>query len=476
MLRNLILAVLVILCAASAMNAQLTCPGDLTVVVEGSSTDNPLAVSGDPSEPLCNDSSGDLSGSIDLTPSGGTPFATGPEYTYNWTMDGSSFSTDQNLSMLGTGVYAVTVTDAMGCETTGSWSLTEPAPIGVTGEPTDPLCNSASGDPTGEIVLTVVGGTGVNTYSYNWEASNGGTGLTPADGPNQTQLGAGTYDVTVTDTNGCTGTQTFTLNQPDEIAVIAEAVPTTCAASSGDPTGYINLQVQGGTGPGTYTFNWETTDGSGLVTTDQNQSGLSSGTYFVTITDGAGANCTLVADYTLEEPDVVECNLTSPLLAPTTNLLCFGDTGVITVNNPNGSPTFSYTLSGTDYLGNTQNIGPQASNEFTVPAGTYTVTSVDGNTCSSTCDYTLTQPEEFIAGTCTTDDECQVDAGEIEVEAAGGVGPYTVTWTTTTTGATLNPASQVITTSGGSVIFTGAQGGATYIFTVEDENGCIIGG
>lgn len=382
MLRNLILAVLVTFCTASLTYAQsISCPGDLTVNVEGSTSANPLTITVDLTEPPCNTLSGDLDGEIDLIPVGGTP-----PYEFSWTMDGNALATSEDLSGLGTGVYAVTVTDDVGCEMTGSWSLTEPDPIQAVAEAVAPLCNGLSGAPTG----------------------------------------------------------------------------------------YINLVLQGG--DGNYSFNWTTLDGSGVVAGDQNQSELSAGTYDVTITDGE--NCTLVASYTLGEPDVVECSIDSPILSTVggTNVACFGDTGVLTVSNPNGQAPFTYSLSGTDYEGNPITIGDQASNEFTVNAGTYTITSTDDNGCSTSCDYTLTQPEQLLAGTCTTDDECQVDAGEIEVEADGGVGPYDVTWTTSTTGATLDQGSQTIPAIGGSVIFTGAQGGATYIFTVTDANGCIIGG
>jgi len=179
--------------------------------------------------------------------------------------------------------------------------------------------------------------------------------------------------------------------------------------------------------------------------------------------------------WTLEEPAAIACTLSSPTNGVGTNLACFGDTGIISVAVQDGNPDFTFTLNGTDHTGAAVSIGPQASSDFEVLAGTYTITTLDNNGCSTSCDYTLTQPEEFIAGTCTTDDECQVDAGEIEVEAQGGVGPYTVTWTSPGS-ATLDQNSQIIPTSGGSVIFTGAQGGATYIFTVTDDSGCVIGG
>ncbi len=556
MLRNLLIAVLLIFGSATINFAQLTCPGDLTVVVEGSGTDLALALSVDVTEPECNTlSTPTLSGSIDLTVTGGTE-----DYSYDWQFNGTDFSTDEDLFELGTGTYSVTVTDAVGCEMTGSWDILEPLPVTVSGTTEDLSCNSASGDPDGIINITPGGGQGA-PFTYSWEALDGGLGL-DVTAQNQTGLTAGMYQVTVSDVNLCTAVALFDLTQPDAINAIANAIDPICnELSTPTPMGSITLEVVGGDED--YSYNWETTDGSGLINGDEDQTGLTAGTYFLTITDGN--NCTLEVDYTLSEPaivtvvgtpqdpgcnaasgaadgsitsviagggigtnpgdytytwtttggsglvagqadqtglsegvytivvtdgngctatetwelfepDAVSCSLDSPILGDGTNVACFNDTGIITVTPLGGTPDYEYQIDGTDYLGNAVSIGPQTGNTFEVLAGVYTVTTFDDNGCSSTCDYTLTQPDELIAGTCTTDDECQVDAGEIEVEVAGGVGPYTVTWTTTTAGATLDQASQVVNASGGSVIFTGAQGGATYIFTVEDENGCIIGG
>ena len=721
MLRNLLLALLFSFSIASLSFAQVTCPGGLTVEIEGSTEGTPLSVTGVETQPNCNNESGDLTGGIIITPDGGNL-----PYTFQWTFDGANFSTEQNLEELGTGTYAVTVTDAQLCIATGEWVITEPTPVVVTGTPVNLNCNSASGDPTGSITLEASGGTEAGDYTYNWESSTGGLGLDPS-AQNQTELTAGTYEVTVTDDLGCTATNQFTLTEPAAIATIATAVPPQCHADSGDPDGSITLLLSGG--DGNYSFNWETTDGSGIVTTEQNQSNLSAGTYNVTISDGLG--CTLEAEYVLgqptpvaidatpvnldchsesgdadgsititasggqgssegdytynwettdgsglvagvasqtglsagtysltvtdgnlctavgeweltepaaiiadgtpvnldchsdsgdptgsitmnpaggdgnysyawettdgsglaagagtqtglsagtynvtvtdglgcseeaeftltepaaiiadgtpvnpgcnaasgsadgtitmdpaggdgnysyawettdgsgltpgqgtqtglsagtynvtvtdglgcseeaqfvlAEPAAVTCSLDSPQLGENTTVDCYEDTAVITVTAGGGTGAYTYTLNGTDYDGNTVSIGPQSEPTFTVSAGNYTVTTADVNGCSTTCDIEITQPDPLIAGTCTTDDECQVGTGEIVVEVAGGVGPYTVTWTSDD-GGTLDQASQIVPLGGGSVVFTGADGGSTYIFTIEDENGCTIGG
>jgi len=239
-----------------------------------------------------------------------------------------------------------------------------------------------------------------------------------------------------------------------------------CNAASGDPSGEIDITASGGQGlaEGDYTYAWSTVDGSGLIVGDADQTGLSAGTYEVEVTDSNG--CKTVGTWVVGEPDAVECVLDSPVVGVGgTNILCEGETGTFTVTPTGGLAPYTYSIDG--------GLTTQTDPTFTVTAGSYTVTVYDANGCESTCDIELTEPPALIAGTCVIEDECQLNQGEIEVAAEGGVGPYTVTWTSPT-GGTLNETTQDITTSGGSVVFTGAQGGETYIFTVTDANGCDL--
>ncbi|RVT70600.1 adhesin, partial [Flavobacterium sufflavum] len=127
---------------------------------------------------------------------------------------------------------------------------------------------------TGAINLTPTGGTG--PYTFNW-----GGGITTED---RTGLAAGSYSVTITDANGCTGTVSgITLTQP--AAAVSGTTVVTNVACNGGTTGAINLTPTGGTGP--YTFNW----GGGITTEDR--TGLAAGSYSVTITDANGCTGTV---------------------------------------------------------------------------------------------------------------------------------------------------------------------------------------
>ena len=128
----------------------------------------------------------DNTGSIDLSVSGGTL-----PYTYAWTGPGGPYTT-QDLSGLSAGTYNVTVTDANGCVTTNSFTLTEPNLLACTVVGVD---GSISGVPTGSIDLSVSGG--ILPYTYAWTGPGG-----PYTTQDLSGLSAGTYNVTVTDANG----------------------------------------------------------------------------------------------------------------------------------------------------------------------------------------------------------------------------------------------------------------------------------
>ncbi|NCV57098.1 MAG: adhesin, partial [Betaproteobacteria bacterium] len=136
---------------------------------------------------------GNSTGSINLTVTGGVA-----PYTYAWTNN----ATTQNLTNIPAGVYTVVATDANGCTTTQTVTITQPqGALALSTTKVDVLC---FGNSTGSINLTVTGGTA--PYTYAW--SNNTTQEDPQN------LAAGTYTVTVTDANGCTAQTSVTITQP----------------------------------------------------------------------------------------------------------------------------------------------------------------------------------------------------------------------------------------------------------------------
>src|SRR5690606_26061728 len=217
---------------------------------------------------------GGSNGAINLTPAGGV----GP-YTYVW----NSGATTEDRTGLTAGSYSVTITDANGCTATiNNIVVTQPTVVNATaGAQTNVSCN---GGTNGSATVTVTGGTGA--YTYSW-APSGGTAATA------TGLAAGTYTVTVTDANGCTDTQSFTITQS---AALTAALTTTNVSCPGAADGTASAAVTGGTGA--YTYSWAPSGGTAATAT-----GLTAGIYAVTVTDANG--CTVTQSVTVTTtPDV----------------------------------------------------------------------------------------------------------------------------------------------------------------------------
>jgi hypothetical protein len=130
---------------------------------------------------------------------------------------------------------------------------------------------------SGSITVTVVGGTAPFTYAW----SNNQTTATA------TGLVAAVYNVTITDANGCSITNTGTVGQPAPIALAATSVSDTLTGSIGS----ASVTATGGTAP--YTYAWS--DGQTTATA----TGLAMGTYTVTVTDANG--CTQTASAVVDD-------------------------------------------------------------------------------------------------------------------------------------------------------------------------------
>ena len=382
---------------------------------------------------LCN---GATTGSIDLTPAGGTA-----PYTYSW----SNGATTQDLSGLSAGTYTVNVTDANGtagsCAATATIIITQPAaPLSLTFTRVNVLCN---GGLTGSINLTPAGGTA--PYSFSW--SNGATS------EDLSGLAAGTYTVIVTDANGstggCTATTTVTITQP--LAPLTLTATQTNVLCFGASTGAINLTPSGGTTP--YTYTWS----NGATT--QDLSGIVAGTYTVVVNDANGTTggCTATTTVTITQPAAA---LT--LSSTQVNVLCNGaTTGSIDLTPAGGTAPYAYAWSN----------GATTQDLTGLAAGTYTVNVTDANglagSCAATATIIITQPAAPLSLTFTRVNVlCNGGlTGSINLTPAGGTAPYSFSWSNGATSEDLSGLAAGTYT----VIVTdanGSTGGCTATTTV----------
>jgi hypothetical protein len=281
---------------------------------------------------LCN---GGNNGSITAHNSGGvTP------YIYDWSNGGSGAT----ISNLTAGSYTVTVTDDNGCTKTATYSVTQPTAITIS--LVSLIHESCAGAMDGGIIITTAGGT--PPLFSEW--SNGSIGNNISD------LGPGTYSVTVTDNNDCTKTASYTVNAGGTVAV--DLVDQTNVTCPGGSNGTITVIASGGMAP--YSYNWSNGASGATV------SNLTAGSYLVTATDNNG--CQTVKFYTVTQPPAFNLNISQAQVN-----LCFGDANV----------DLTATISGgtSPYTGVWSN-GVNGLSNPNLAAGTYTITITDNNGCT----------------------------------------------------------------------------------------------
>lgn len=222
-------------------------------------------------EPRCN---GEANGSISVVIGNGSgPF----QYDFN---QGQGFQTDAVLNGIPAGGYAVNVRDANGCRGDFTFEVPDPPALQLNLEPEDISC---FGQQDGRV--TAQPGGGRPGYVFQW--SNG-----PTDAASITGLAAGTYSLTITDTNGCPLVAEAAIAEPPEI--FAELVEVTDNVCFGEENGSVRLTARGGT-PG-FTFS---ADGQTFVL-DSLLTNLAAADYDLVVMDSEGCTDTVAA--TVEQP------------------------------------------------------------------------------------------------------------------------------------------------------------------------------
>ena len=352
----------------------------------------------------------------------------------------------------------------------------------------------------GTITNNVTGGTAPFTYVWN----NGATAASLSN------LGAGTYQVTVTDAAGCSVNNSASVSS--SVVILNTNTPTTTNSICGGATGTASVTATNGTAPYTYawsnggntqtinniaagSYNVTITDAnscqgvvSGIVvnnpnspsasisgSTNINCNGASTGTASVSATGGTvttgysynwsnNANTSSISGltagvYTVTVTDNAQCTdivavIVSQPTAVTvsgssTNILCFGQsTGAVSVSVSGGTPGYTYNW----------NNGNNTDAQNNVAAGNYTVSVTDANNCLSTLQLSVTQPAAGISFNPVSTNILCFGAGDgtVALNATGGSGILTYNWSNGST----DPSLSLL------------QAG-TYSCTVTDANGCV---
>ena len=369
-----------------------------------------LAIS---SNQISNENCGNTDGAIDITISGGSL-----PYAYSW----SSGATTEDISNLPAGNYVVNITDGAGCTLSATYTI-----VNNTGNlaATANVINEVCANNSGRINLTVTGNAG--TLSYLW--SNG------AITEDVSSLSAGLYSVIITDANGCV-LSTPSYNVINESSTLLLSNTVIDNENCNNAQGNIDITIQGGTTPITYSWN----NGS----TIEDISGLSAGTYSATITDFNGCTVVTGALNLFNAPGSL--NVTTDFV---TNEICGNNAGAILVTTTGGVAPITYSWSN----------GSTSEDVSSLVADNYTLTATDVNGCVFNHTETVlnTSGTLQINNAIVVNETCNNGNGAVDVFVSGGVLPYTYLWSNGET------TQDIVGLSSGN-----------YSIDITDANGCSV--
>lgn len=362
-------------------------------------------------------------------------------FTFQWNVSGVG-----NTSVLNnrsSGPYSVTITDNSGCLVTASGNMSQPPRLRLLANSTFVQNATCSGSQDGSISITATGGTTTTSGSYLFQWDNG-LGNLNATSATVANLNPGSYCVTISDDNGCSIQECFTVGAVKVLSINAAITDVNC---SGDTNGQIFISgvTTGAPAATPYTFSW-----SAFATPPVNTSVTSSltllppGVYTVTMTDTGG--CNIAQSYTVEEPQP----LVATVLQQTNETCSTGNDGRVVMQVSGGN--YPYQFSWSHDNNNTDSIAAGLS------AGTYTFEVTDFKNCTTTRTVTVLAPTPPAilsladdAVTCPENTD-----GVLTVVASPGAAPIvSYAWSNGGSGTTISNLSP-----------------GTYIVTVTDQSQC----
>lgn len=370
---------------------------------------------------------GDNTGSIQISVAGGTPYydVSGlPYYNYAWTGPNGYTSSELSINQLFAGEYSLIVRDSNNCEFTLSLTLVENPIIQIDYTTTEISCYGAN---DASMNVTLSGGKA--PYTFQW--SNMSTLL------HQTNLSAGSYTITVTDSLGCQQEKTIIIPEAPVFMIDPIVTQISCHGAN---NGSIQLNLVGGIAPISLVWN----DGSpdGLT-----RNALAPGTYTATITDSKP--CQIVRTFIIVEPaplaitgitnDAIDCTVTNG--------------GNIDLIVSGGTPPYQYQWSN----------GAQTEDLNNLTNGNYAVTVTDSRGCVIQSQYVINRPDPLsVSFDIQTDSNCETRevSQTYTATVTGGIPPYSLSW-----------SSGLISGANNSVMTTNQNG--LVQLSVTDSQGCL---
>ncbi len=289
----------------------------------------------------------------------------------------------------------------------------------------------------GAVTVTVTGGLAPYHFELFKDAiSVAASGSVENNSYQFTGLGAGTYTAIVTDANGVvsSGPAQFNVLEPVAISASVSGTVVSCFGGSNGTATINSAAISGGVGP--YTFAWA--NGS----TDSTITGLTAGSYTVTVTDSLG--CAVDFSVIVNQPTLLSSS------SSITNVTCFGaNNGSATITPAGG--TAPYTI-----LWDNQSISFIRGS--LAPGVNYTAVITDAKGCTTNVSVSVTQPTVLSVATVRTQVLCYGGTGTGTATPAGGTAPYSYSWNT-------NP----VQTSATAYLPVG-----TWTVRVTDANGCTV--
>ncbi len=323
-----------------------------------------------------------------------------PPYQFVWSPVPPVGQGTPEASGLCPGEWILTITDALGCDTTLVFTVGAPPPLEVDPAQTDVTCYSAC---DGSATAPTSGGTGPYTFLWSPDPPEGqGT-------DSASELCAGLWTLLITDDNGCDTTLFFNIEEPPIFEANASTTDVSCG---GLCDGTATVDPVGGTPD--YTYEWFPTPPAGQGTSTASE--LCAGVWVLSVIDANG--CKQVVPFTIEDAAPLELSLNvEPASCPG---VCDGSAEVVVTG---GTAPYTFLWSPEPFA------GQGTANVSGLCGQAYTLTVTDSLGCDTTIAFAVDVPEAIEANAILSGIDCAGDCnGSIVLAPTGGMGIYSYEW------------------------------------------------